>query len=154
LMSARAVGRARVDVGVREKGVMVARWRFAVVLALGAVTWCAPALAESRLALVIGNSNYRAVTPLPNPVNDAKARSSELKSADFEVTEALDLGQSDMRRAIRNFAGKIATKGPDTVALVFYAGHGVQVDGENFLVPVDARIQRESDIAIEAVRLG
>jgi Caspase domain len=132
---------------------MIAGWRIGI-LALGALAWCAPALAESRLALVIGNSNYRAVTPLPNPVNDAKAMSGELTSAAFEVTEALDLGQSDMRRAIRDFASKVAAKGPDTVALVFYAGHGVQVDGENFLVPVDARIQRESDIAIESVRLA
>jgi len=122
-------------------------WRIGI-LALVALAWCAPACAESRLALVIGNSNYRAVTALPNPVNDAKAVSGELKSAAFDVTEALDLGQSDMRRAIRDFAGKIAAKGADTIALVFYAGHGVQVDGENFLVPVDARIQREADIAI------
>ncbi|HUI95691.1 MAG TPA: caspase family protein [Xanthobacteraceae bacterium] len=132
---------------------MIAGWRIGA-LALSALVWCAPALAENRLALVIGNSSYRAVTPLPNPVNDAKAMSGELRSASFDVTEALDLGQSDMRRAIRDFAGKIAAKGTDTVALVFYAGHGVQVDGENFLVPVDARIQRESDIAIESVRLA
>jgi len=132
---------------------MVAGWRIGV-LALAALAWCAPALAEGRLALVIGNSSYRSVNPLPNPANDAKAMSGELKSAGFDVTELVDLGQSDMRRAIRDFAGKIAAKGPDTIALVFYAGHGVQVDGENFLVPVDARIQREADIAIESVRLA
>ena len=59
-----------------------------------------------------------------------------------------------MRRTVRDFSARIAEKGPDTTALVFYAGHGVQVDGENFLIPVDARIQRESDVAIEALRLA
>jgi uncharacterized caspase-like protein len=114
----------------------------------------APAWAQTRLALVIGNSNYRAVTPLPNPVNDAKAVADELKTASFDVTQALDVGQADMRRAIKDFAAKISAKGTDTIALVYYAGHGVQVDGENFLVPVDAKIQGEADIAKEAVRLA
>jgi hypothetical protein len=137
----------------RSLAVPTAR-RMGLFLILGAYLTCGAALAESRLALVIGNSNYRSVTPLPNPVNDAKAVAAELTAAGFDVTPALDLGQSDMRRTIRDFAAKIASKGPDAVALVFYAGHGVQVDGENFLVPVDAKIQREADIAIEAVRLA
>jgi uncharacterized caspase-like protein len=128
--------------------------RIAGLLVLGAYLSGASALAETRLALVMGNSGYRAVTPLPNPVNDAKAVADDLKAAAFDVTLASDLGQSDMRRAIRDFAAKVAGAGADTVALVYYAGHGVQVDGENFLVPVDARIQREADIPIEAVRLA
>ena len=128
--------------------------RYIAVAALAVVLSCMPALADTRLALVIGNSAYRSVNPLPNPVNDAKAIAEDLKVASFDVTLANDLGQSDLRRAIRDFASKVASKGPDTIALVYYAGHGVQVDGENFLVPVDARIQRESDIAIEAVRLA
>jgi len=57
-----------------------------------------------------------------------------------------------MRQAISNFAGIVAGKGPDTVALLFYAGHGLQVDGENFLVPIDARIQREADVPLQAMR--
>ncbi len=148
------------DVG----SVMIGIWRKAALRAidlrlLGACVLAAclsgaPAQAESRLALVIGNSSYRSVTALPNPVNDAKAVADELTAAGFDVTPALDLSQFDMRRAIRDFTAKVTDKGPDTVALVFYAGHGVQVDGENFLVPVDARIQREADIAIETVRLA
>lgn len=135
--------------------VMVGGWRIAVVLAaLAGSLSGAPAGAQTRLALVIGNSSYRAVTPLPNPVNDAKAVADELKSAAFDVTQALDVGQADMRRAIKDFAAKISAKGTDTIALVYYAGHGVQVDGENFLVPVDAKIQGEADIAKEAVRLA
>jgi len=133
---------------------MVGVWRIAVVLAWTALLACASARAETRLALVIGNSNYKSVTALPNPVHDAEAIANDLREAAFDVTQAPDLGQSDMRRAIRDFAAKVSTKGPDTIALVFYAGHGVQVDGENFLIPVDARIQREADIPIEAVRLA
>ena len=132
---------------------MAGGWRIAIVLA--ALAAClSGARAESRLALVIGNSSYRAVTPLPNPVSDAKAMADELKTAGFDVTAALDVGQSDMRKAIKDFTAKVAAKGADTVALVFYAGHGVQVEGENFLIPVDARIQSEADISKEAVRLA
>jgi len=101
------------------------------------------ALAENRIALVIGNSNYTSVTALPNPANDAKAMTNFLSSAGFQVVQAPDLTQSDMRRTIADFAKTVSDKGPDTVALVFYAGHGLQVDGENFLVPVDAQIERE-----------
>jgi uncharacterized caspase-like protein len=130
-------------------------WRIAVVLAaLAGVLSGVPASAQTRLALVIGNSSYRSVTPLPNPVNDAKAVADDLKAASFDVTQALDVGQADMRRAIKDFAAKVTAKGADTVALVYYAGHGVQVDGENFLIPVDARIQTEADIAKEGIRLG
>jgi hypothetical protein len=133
---------------------MIGVWRVAGLLALGAYLLGGPALAETRLALVIGNSSYKSVTPLPNPVNDAKAIADDLKAAGFDVMLADDLGQSDMRRAIRDFTSKIVSKGNDTVVLVYYAGHGVQVDGENFLVPIDARIAREADIPIEAVRLA
>jgi len=112
------------------------------------------AFAESRVALVIGESAYRAVTALPNPANDAKAMSQLLGDAGFDVTSAADLSQNEMRQAVGEFAAKVAAKGPDTVALVFYAGHGVQIDGENFLVPVDVDPKREADIPLQAVRLN
>src|SRR5216683_1177891 len=112
------------------------------------------ARAENRIALVIGNSNYTSVTALPNPTNDAKAMTKFLSSAGFQVLQAPDLTQSDMRRTIGNFASMVSEKGPDTVALVFYAGHGLQVDGENFLVPVDAQIEREADVPLQATRLA
>jgi hypothetical protein len=134
---------------------MAGGWRIAIVLmALMTSLAGVASAAESRLALVIGNSNYTAVTKLPNPGNDAKAVADDLKAASFDVTLALDVNQADMRRAIKAFAAKIAKSGPDTVALVYYAGHGVQVDGENFLVPIDARIERESDIAGASIRLA
>jgi hypothetical protein len=112
------------------------------------------ASAESRLALVIGQSAYRSVPALPNPANDAKAVTQMLTDSGFEVSTAADLSQGQMREAVSDFAGKVAAKGADTVALVFYAGHGLQIDGENFLVPVDIDPKREADIPIQAVRLN
>ena len=112
------------------------------------------AFAESRLALVIGQSAYRSVPALPNPANDARAVTQLLTDSGFEVSTASDLSQSQMRETVSEFAGKVAAKGADTVALVFYAGHGLQIDGENFLVPIDIDLKREADIPIQAVRLN
>jgi uncharacterized caspase-like protein len=112
------------------------------------------AFAENRLALVIGQSAYRSVPKLPNPANDAKAMSQLLSDSGFEVSTAADLSQTEMRAQVGDFAAKVAAKGPDTVALVFYAGHGLQIDGENFLVPVDVDPKREADIPLQAVRLN
>jgi hypothetical protein len=121
---------------------------------IGLLLWINPATAESRLALVIGNSAYKTVTALPNPANDARVMGVMLRAAGFELVDAPDLSQADMRRALRDFAANVALKGPDTVALVYFAGHGLQIEGENYLVPVDAKIEREADVAIEAVRLA
>ena len=118
------------------------------------VAYANPASAESRLALVIGQSAYRSVPALPNPANDAKAVTQLLTDSGFEVSSASDLSQNEMREKVSEFAGKVAAKGADTVALVFYAGHGLQIDGENFLVPVDVDPKREADIPIQAVRLN
>jgi hypothetical protein len=112
------------------------------------------AFAENRLALVIGQSAYRSVPALPNPANDAKAVTQMLTDSGFEVSTAADLSQNEMRQQVSEFAGKVAAKGADTIALVFYAGHGLQIDGENYLVPVDIDPKREADIPIQAVRLN
>jgi Caspase domain len=120
----------------------------------GVVAGSSAALAESRVALVIGESAYRMVTPLPNPANDAQAMSQLLRDAGFEVTTAADLSQKEMNEKVGDFAAKIAAKGPDTVALMFYAGHGLQIDGENYLAPVDLDPKRETDIPLQAVRLN
>ena len=103
---------------------------------------------------MIGQSAYRSVPALPNPANDARAVTQLLTDSGFEVSTASDLSQGQMREAVSDFAGKVAAKGADTVALVFYAGHGLQIDGENFLVPVDIDPKREADIPIQAVRLN
>src|ERR1051325_6531471 len=124
-----------------------------IALVLGWSISLTTALAESRHALVIGNSAYQAVPALPNPANDARAITEFLKSAGFEVTSVHNLTLSDMRQAISQFADTIGVKGSETVAAVYYAGHGLQVDGENFLVPIDAAIVREADVPLQALRL-
>lgn len=108
---------------------------------------------EQRIALVIGNSNYRNVTHLSNPANDAKAVARLLNAAGFEVISATDLSHNEMIEVVQDFSGKIAGRGPNTVAMVYYAGHGVQLAGENYLVPVDARISSEPDLVNGSVRL-
>ncbi|MDN4985180.1 MULTISPECIES: caspase family protein [unclassified Bradyrhizobium] len=112
------------------------------------------AAAEARLALVIGQSAYRTVPELPNAANDARGMAELLGNAGFAVTAAPNLAQNEMRQAISDFAGKVGTSGADTVALVFYAGHGLQIDGENYLVPVDLDPKREADIPLQGVRLN
>jgi hypothetical protein len=127
---------------------------YKAIVAAAIVLGSHAAQAESRIALVIGQSAYRAVTPLPNPANDAKAITQLLGDAGFEVLAAADLSQNELREKVGDFAARIAAKGPDTIALVFYAGHGLQIDGENFLVPVDIDPKREADIPLQAVRLN
>ena len=125
-----------------------------VLIAATSLLGIFPARAESRLALVIGQSAYRSVPALPNPANDARAIAQALTDDGFEVTSASDLSEHQMREQIAEFAARLASKGPDTVALVFYAGHGVQVDGENYLMPIDVEPRRESDVPIQAIRLN
>jgi uncharacterized caspase-like protein len=110
--------------------------------------------AEKRLALVIGQSAYRSVPALPNPANDARKMTELLGTAGFDVTSASDLTQNQMRETVGDFAQKIAANGPDAVALLFYAGHGLQIDGENYLVPVDVDPKRQTDIPLQAMRLN
>src|SRR6202023_710578 len=112
------------------------------------------ASAEHRVALVVGQSAYRAVPALPNAENDGKRMAELLASSGFQVTAAPDLSQTDMRQAISDFAAKVQASGPDTIAAVFYAGHGLQIDGENYLVPVDVDPKREAAIPLQAVRLN
>jgi uncharacterized caspase-like protein len=109
--------------------------------------------ADQRVALVIGNSNYQHTQVLPNPDNDAQSMAQFLNSAGFEVVTGTDLSQNDMIRVVQDFSAKVAAHGPNTVAMVYYAGHGVQLAGENYLIPVDARISAPSDLAGNAVRL-
>ncbi len=129
---------------------------FLTIFAFIAVQLIAPvaAQAQNRVALVIGQSAYQKVVQLPNTANDAKQMTALLSQAGFNVTTASDLSQIEMRHAIAEFAAKVAQGGPQTIAAVFYAGHGLQIDGENFLVPVDIDPQRESDIPLEAVRVN
>ncbi|SCW66510.1 WD domain-containing protein, G-beta repeat-containing protein [Ancylobacter rudongensis] len=103
-----------------------------------------------RLALVIGNSAYRHVSPLANPQNDARLMESALREAGFEVTQVLDADLTQMRRALLAF-GRALREGNVEAGLIYYAGHGVQVGGENYLVPVSAQIADEDEIPIETI---
>ncbi|MGY3503078.1 MULTISPECIES: caspase family protein [unclassified Bradyrhizobium] len=108
---------------------------------------------EQRVALVIGNSNYQNAPQLANPDNDAQSMAQFLNSAGFEVISATDLGQSDMLRVVQDFSAKVSARGPNTVAMVYYAGHGVQLAGENYLVPVDAKVSKPTELVNDSVRL-
>ena len=107
-----------------------------------------PAAAEKRVALVVGNSAYVNANPLPNPVHDAGEMAKALTEAGFEVIVGQDLDKTGFDGKIRDFAR--ALDGAD-VALFFYAGHGLQVAGRNFLVPIDASMQKERDLDFEGI---
>ena len=111
------------------------------------------AQAEKRIALVIGNAAYQAGA-LATPANDAGLIAQTLQAAGFDVVGARDLDQDSLRRALRDFLEKAAAAGPDTVAFVYVSGYGLQLEGENYFVPIDAKVARDSDVAAEALRLS
>src|SRR4051794_13321574 len=108
---------------------------------------------EQRVALVIGNAHYKHAPELANPDNDAEAMAKFLNKAGFEVTSAIDLTQNDMIRVVQDFSSKVAARGPNSVAMIYYAGHGVQLAGENYLVPVDANVSTPNDLTNNSLRL-
>ena len=122
-----------------------------VPLLIGWLAIATLAHAEKRVALVIGNGAYQHVANLPNPPRDAIAIGDMFKAAGFdEVIVKTDLGNSEMRADLREFARK--SVGAD-IAAVFYAGHGIEVGGRNYLVPVDAKVEYDTDVEDEAVDL-
>lgn len=139
-------------------------WLFLLILSLFMLSSATDALAASReltaqnvkvgtlkrVALVIGNSKYQSsdVPQLSNPVNDANSMADTLSRLGFDVTEVTDASQKQMNRAIAEFGTKL---GPDSVGLFYYAGHGVQMKGKNYLVPVDADITDAASIPAETV---
>jgi uncharacterized caspase-like protein len=111
-----------------------------------------PALAGKRVALIIGNSNYQNVAPLTNPANDATAVTDMFRKASFDLVESRrDLKSQEMRRALRDFGDK--ARGAD-IAVIYFAGHGLEVDGINYAVPVDATLERDVDVDDEGVALN
>jgi uncharacterized caspase-like protein len=110
------------------------------------------ALAGKRVALVIGNSNYQNVAALANPANDAAAITQMLEKASFDVVDSRrDLQSTEMRRALRDFTDK--ARGAD-IAVIYFAGHGLEVDGTNYVVPVGATLERDADADDEAISLN
>jgi uncharacterized caspase-like protein len=112
---------------------------------------CQPAFAEKRIALVLGNSAYQNVPRLSNPVNDAAMIAATLKDAGFDIVDSLhDVSAAETRRALRDFADNARDA---DIAVVYYAGHGMEVDGTNYLIPVDAKLERDTDVFDEAFSL-
>ena len=109
------------------------------------------AFAEKRVALVVGNSSYQNVVRLPNPVNDATSIGNMFRNAGFEVVDSrFDLGSLEFKRAIREFTYQARDA---DIAVVYYAGHGIEVGGINYLIPVDAKLATDLDAEDEGVSL-
>ena len=108
------------------------------------------ALADRRVALVIGNSAYKNVSALPNPSRDAKSIAASFKSVGYNVVTATDVGIVEFRRQLRLFEETAASA---DIAVVFYAGHGIEVAGINYMIPVDAKLASDRDIDDEAIDL-
>jgi uncharacterized caspase-like protein len=123
------------------------------LLSLAFVVAPGAAQAEKRIALVIGNAGYQAGA-LNTPANDAGLIAQTLQAAGFDVVGARDLDQDTLRHAFRDFVEKATGSGPDTVAFIYLSGYGLQLEGENYFVPIDARIARDSDVAADALRIS
>ncbi|MCA1414940.1 caspase family protein [Bradyrhizobium sp. NBAIM20] len=127
------------------------RLRLFVLLIAAIWAGAGPALAEKRVALVMGNSAYKNVARLANPANDATLVGGMFRKAGFDTVDIkLDLNGSEMRRALRDFGGKARDAG---VAVVYYAGHGIELDGVNYLIPTDATLETDSDVLDETIAL-
>ena len=124
------------------------RLALAALLALLALT--TQASAAGRVALVVGNSQYQHVPRVANAQNDARAIAALLRDEDFAVEEHQNLGNAELRLALRSFVTK--TRDAD-VAVVYFAGHGIEVDGVNYLIPVDAELATDLDAQDEALSL-
>jgi Caspase domain len=124
-----------------------------VAAALAVCLASQPALAGTgkRVALIIGNSAYQNVAALTNPAHDATAVTEMFKQASFDVDSRRDLKSQEMRRALRDFGDK--ARGAD-IAVIYFAGHGLEVDGINYAVPVDATLERDVDVDDEAIALN
>ncbi|WP_156901608.1 caspase family protein [Azohydromonas australica] len=126
----------------------------AVLLAMAGWAVGAPAagreVTEARIALVIGNAAYRS-DPLDNPVNDARLVAGVLQKAGFDVTLRQDLDRAGLLEALRSFGSRLDE---NTVALLYYAGHGLQLRDRNYLIPVDAEIRSEDEIPITGIDVG
>jgi uncharacterized caspase-like protein len=143
----------------RRARTWVQRGLFAIALLIAAAASSDRVVAQTsgvsagdgkRVALVIGNAAYQHTTPLTNPANDARDMAAALKDVGFQVIDGIDLDKRGLDQKVREFARALA--GADS-GLFFYAGHGLQVSGQNYLVPVDARLESERDLDFEAVKI-
>src|ERR1044072_5265503 len=107
---------------------------------------------QALIALVIGNAAYPK-GPLQTSLADGGLVAEALTSIGFEIVEGADVNQSDFRRVFRDFLEKVQAAGPDAIVFIYYSGYAIQFEGDNYLMPVDARLERDSDIPIDGVRL-
>lgn len=129
--------------------VLAAAW-----LAAGLLVLAGPATAQSRVALVIANSAYQGAAPLKTTAADAGLVATTLKAAGYDVTEADDVTNANIGAVIGAFRDKIAAGGPDTVAFLYYAGYGAQLNADDYLVPVDVQINKADELPNEALKLS
>ncbi len=125
------------------------RWRLGVMV-LGVWLVTTPALAAQRAALIIGNSQYKGISPLRNPVNDAEDVSRKLKDLGFDTILIKNGSLDEMVRGLKSFQAKLEKNG---TAVFYYAGHGVQVGGQNFLLPVTANLDDDDSLKRQAIML-
>ena len=136
------------------RGLMRDRVGWAIgMLAVAAVICSGPGWASSRVALVVGNGAYTAgnISALANPVNDAELMADALETSGFEVQLVTDADQAAMRASIEDFGERLEQAGGESVGLFYYAGHGVEVRGHNYLIPIGAEIEREVEFMTDAV---
>ena len=107
-----------------------------------------PALAERRVALVIGNDAYTHLPKLNNARKDAEGMAAKLQELGFETILKVNASERDMARALRDFEGRLSS---GAVGLAYFAGHGIQADGKNYLIPANANIEVEADLSVEAL---
>jgi Caspase domain len=153
-----SIGPARMFDGNRSRGWAMgycSRWAlfFLVIIFAPALVQHASLAAEMRFALVIGNNEYKSAK-LATPANDAGLVASTLQAAGFTVTGAPNLDQATLRESFREFLGQLEAAEPDAVAVVYLAGFGLQFAGETYFVPVDADLQRDVDVPLQAIRIS
>jgi uncharacterized caspase-like protein len=124
-----------------------------ILFVAGALTPVRAQQQEKRIALVVGNGAY-AKSPLATTANDAGLIAQTLQAAGFDVVGARDLDGDTLRKSLRDFIQKAQASGPGTVAMIYLAGYGVQLAGENYFIPVDSNISRDTDIPTEALRIS
>jgi uncharacterized caspase-like protein len=138
---------------MRGRNLRIIAYMSAAVAGVALTVWSLDAdAANPRIALVIGESAYADAT-LPTAANDAGLIAQVLQAAGFDVVGARDLDQKSVRESLRNFLDKANAAGPDMQAFVYFSGRALQYSGDNYLAPVDARIARDSDVPLEAVKL-
>lgn len=126
--------------------------RFFVCFVSVFVWFSSLAAAETRIALVIGNSSYQHTSPLDNPANDADLMEKTLKAVGFQVTKVVDATRFEMRQAMLTYSRSLAQ--PNTVGVFYYAGHGMQVEGQNYLLPIDAAPARKDELSLHGVSIN